>query len=146
MHNYVMMLKSDFIICRGNPAGTQRCFNVHLSLNGRYERYMNVVLTFCASWEFSENKVCLNLHPYTSLIISYFTKIEIRLVKNKFLLVKKFQFQGNKRVSKEESGNIYHKRSYENSEDISLLLASSAFFWVSRHSEIYKCRQTKKIN
>ena len=30
---------------------TQRCFNVHLTLNERYERLMDVVLTPCDSWD-----------------------------------------------------------------------------------------------
>jgi len=30
--------------------GTQRCFNVQITLFGRYECQMNVVLTLCAGW------------------------------------------------------------------------------------------------
>ena len=36
-------------LTRSVPAGTQRRFNVYLTLNGRYERQMNVVET---SWDY----------------------------------------------------------------------------------------------
>ena len=48
----VRMDKSLLVVGRGCQlsAGTQRCFNVHITLFGRNGRQMDVVLTFCVGW------------------------------------------------------------------------------------------------
>ena len=61
-------------------AGTQRCFNLNLTLNGRYGRWMDVVFAFCAGWKGAENEVLNRLPPsfklynfikfHTSLLIT----------------------------------------------------------------------------
>ena len=35
---------------KNSPAGTKRCFNVQITLYGRYECKMNVEMTLCACW------------------------------------------------------------------------------------------------
>ena len=34
----------------GHPGGTQCCFNVQITLFGRYERQMDIETPLCASW------------------------------------------------------------------------------------------------
>ena len=52
------------------PAGTQRYFNVHLTLFGRCERQMDVETTLCASWVRKDSRMrVLYVYGYWTTIL-----------------------------------------------------------------------------